>query len=139
MFKEFPDEQVKRAIELSGLNKLIAEKGEDYLCGENGCNLSGGERQRISIARCLLRRTPILVADEATASLDARTAYDVVDAILEMNDLTRIIVTHQLEEALLSRYEEIIVMKNGVIEEVGTFKELLEKKQYFYSLYNVAA
>lgn len=139
MFKEFPDEQVKRAIELSGLNKLIAEKGEDYLCGENGCNLSGGERQRISIARCLLRRTPILVADEATASLDARTAYDVVDAILEMNDLTRIIVTHQLEEALLSRYDEIIVMKNGVIEEMGTFEELLERKQYFYSLYNVAA
>ena len=138
MFKEFPDAQVQRAIELSGLKRLIAEKGEAYLCGENGCNLSGGERQRISIARCLLRETPILVADEATAALDAKTAYDVVDAILDMDDLTRIIVTHQLEEALLARYDEIIVMKNGKIEEVGTFAELLEQKGYFYSLYNVA-
>jgi len=139
MFKEFSDAQVQRAIELSGLKKLIAEKGEDYLCGENGCNLSGGERQRISIARCLLRETPILVADEATAALDAKTAYDVIDAILDMDDLTRIIVTHQLEEALLSRYDEIIVMKNGKIEEAGTFAELIEQKGYFYSLYNVAA
>ena len=138
MFKEFPDAQVQRAIELSGLKRLIAEKGEAYLCGENGCNRSGGERQRISIARCLLRETPILVADEATAALDAKTAYDVVDAILDMDDLTRIIVTHQLEEALLARYDEIIVMKNGKIEEVGTFAELLEQKGYFYSLYNVA-
>ncbi|MGN0505744.1 MAG: ABC transporter ATP-binding protein [Lachnospiraceae bacterium] len=139
MFKEFPEEQVKRAIGLSGLDKLIAEKGEDYLCGENGCNLSGGERQRISIARCLLRKTPILVADEATAALDAKTAYDVTDAILEMKDLTRIVVTHQLEAALLKRYDEIIVMKNGRIAETGSFDELIEKKEYFYSLYNVAA
>ena len=115
MFKEFPDVQVQRAIELSGLKRLIEEKGENYLCGENGCNLSGGERQRISIARCLLRETPILVADEATAALDAKTAYDVIDAILDMEELTRIIVTHQLEESLLSRYDEIIVMKNGII------------------------
>ena len=139
MFKEFPDERVQRAIALSGLKKLIEEKGEDYLCGENGCNLSGGERQRISIARCLLRETPVLVADEATAALDAKTAYDVVDAILDMDELTRIIVTHQLEEALLSRYDEIIVMKNGHIEECGSFTELLDKKGYFYLLYNVAA
>ena len=139
MFKEFSDEQVQRAIELSGLKKLIAEKGEDYLCGENGCHLSGGERQRISIARCLLRETPVLVADEATAALDAKTAYDVIDAVLEMDDLTRIIVTHQLEESLLSRYDEIVVMKNGKIEETGTFAELLAQKGYFYSLYNVSA
>jgi len=79
------------------------------------------------------------VADEATAALDAKTAYDVIDAILDMDDLTRIIVTHQLEEALLSRYDEIIVMKNGKIEEAGTFAELIEQKGYFYSLYNVAA
>ena len=139
MFKEFPEEQVKRAIELSGLKKLMEEKGDDYLCGENGCNLSGGERQRISIARCLLRNTPILVADEATAALDAKTAYEVIDAILDMNELTRIVVTHQLEEAVLNRYDAIIVMKNGAIEEMGTFEELLANKKYFYSLYNVAA
>lgn len=139
MFKEFPEAEIKRAIELSGLKKLLEEKGEEYLCGENGCNLSGGERQRISIARCLLRNTSVLVADEATAALDAKTAYEVIDAILDMEEMTRIVVTHQLEERILKRYDEIIVMKNGRIEEVGSFEELLENKKYFYSLYNVAA
>lgn len=130
---------MKRAMELSGLKKLLEEKGEDYLCGENGCNLSGGERQRISIARCLLRNSSILVADEATAALDAKTAYEVIDAILDMKEMTRIVVTHQLEEHILKRYDEIIVMKNGRIEEKGSFEELLANKKYFYSLYNVAA
>lgn len=139
MFKEFPEEEMKRAMELSGLKKLLEEKGEDYLCGENGCNLSGGERQRISIARCLLRNSSILVADEATAALDAKTAYEVIDAILDMKEMTRIVVTHQLEEHILKRYDEIIVMKNGRIEEKGSFEELLANKKYFYSLYNVAA
>lgn len=137
MFKEFPEEQVQQAIRLSGLAKLIEEKGEDYLCGENGCNLSGGERQRISIARCLLKKMQILVADEATAALDAQTAHDVIDAILDMQDMTRIVVTHQLEENILKRYDKIIAMKNGEIVEQGKFEELLEKKGYFYSLYTV--
>lgn len=137
MFKEFPEEQVQQAISLSGLSKLMEEKGEDYLCGENGCNLSGGERQRISIARCLLRKMQILVADEATAALDAQTAHDVIDAILDMQEMTRIVVTHQLEENVLKRYDKIIAMKNGEIVEQGELEELLEKKGYFYSLYTV--
>lgn len=137
MFKEFPEEQVQQAIRLSGLAKLTEDKGVDYLCGENGCNLSGGERQRISIARCLLRKMQILVADEATAALDAQTAHDVIDAVLDMDDMTRIVVTHQLEENILKRYDKIIAMKNGEIVEQGYFDELLEKKGYFYSLYTV--
>ncbi len=137
MFKGFPEEQVQQAIRLSGLSNLIEDKGEDYLCGENGCNLSGGERQRISIARCLLRKMQILVADEATAALDAQTARDVIDAILDMEDMTRIVVTHQLEESVLRRYDKIIAMKNGKIVEQGEYEELLEKKGYFYSLYTV--
>lgn len=139
MFKEFSEDAIERAIKLSGLQTLLEEKGEDYLCGENGCNLSGGERQRISIARCLLRNTSILVADEATAALDAKTAYEVIDAILDMNEMMRIVVTHQLDEKVLKRYDEIIVMKNGRVEEVGSFDKLLANKKYFYSLYNVAA
>ena len=79
----------------------------------------------------------ILVADEATAALDAQTAHDVIDAILDMQDMTRIVVTHQLEENMLKRYDKIIAMKNGEIAEQGEFEELLEKKGYFYSLYNV--
>lgn len=135
MFREFPGEQVERAMEQAGLKNLVEEKGEDYICGENGCNLSGGERQRISIARCLLRRTPILAADEATASLDVKTAYEVAGAILDLKNIMRIVVTHQLEEDILRRYDVILVMKNGKIEEMGRFDELLERKRYFYSMY----
>lgn len=138
MFREFDDAKVERAIRMSGLEALIREKGEDYLCGENGCNLSGGERQRISIARCLLRETPVLLVDEATAALDAETAFSVTNAILQMEGLTRIVVTHRLEDRLLEQYDEIIVMKNGEIIENGGFMELLERKEYFYSLYNVS-
>lgn len=138
MFSDFPREEVDRAIHLSGLEPLIEQKGEGYLCGENGSGLSGGEKQRISIARCLLKKTQVLLADEATASLDAQTAYQVTDAILNLEGITRILVTHGLEESLLKRYDGIIAMKSGQIVEQGTFRELMEKKGYFYSLYTVS-
>ena len=138
MFKEFPKEQVDEAIRLSGLSALVFEKGEQYLCGENGSNLSGGEKQRISIARSLLRKTQILLADEATAALDAETAYQVSDAILKLTDMTRIVVTHALDGNLLRRYDSILTMKSGRVIESGTFDELMEHKGYFYSLYTVS-
>ena len=138
MFKEFPKEQVDEAIRLSGLSDLVSEKGEQYLCGENGSNLSGGEKQRISIARSLLRKTQILLADEATAALDAETAYQVSDAILKLTDMTRIVVTHALDGNLLRRYDGVLTMKSGRIIESGGFDELMEKKGYFYSLYTVS-
>lgn len=138
MFHEFPKVEVDRAIELSGLSKLIADRGEDYLCGENGSGLSGGEKQRISIARSLLKQSQVLLVDEATAALDARTAYQVSSAILDLSGLTRIVVTHALDEALLKRYDCILTLKNGSIAEAGTFDRLMENKGYFYSLYTVA-
>lgn len=138
MFREFDDAQVQDAIEKAGLTTLLNERGEDYQCGENGIGLSGGERQRISIARCLLRKTPVLLMDEATASLDAETAFAVTSSILDIEQLTRIIVTHRLEEKLLTRYDEIIVMRGGMICERGTFAELMARREYFYSLYMVS-
>ncbi len=138
MFCEFPKGEVERAIALSGLSELIAGRGEDYLCGENGSGLSGGERQRISIARSLLKKSGILLVDEATAALDAQTAFQISDAILNLDDLTRIVVTHALEENLLKRYDCILTLKNGRIAEAGSFEELMEKKGYFYSLFTVA-
>ena len=138
MFRDFPQDALDRAIELSGLNALIAQRGEDYLCGENGSGLSGGEKQRISIARSLLRRTPCLLVDEATAALDAATAHQVSSAILDLQGLTRIVVTHSLEEALLRRYDTIVAMKAGQVVETGSFDELMARKEYFYSLYTIS-
>lgn len=138
MFADFPKAEVDHAIALSGLASLIAERGEDYLCGENGSGLSGGEKQRISIARSLLKKSQVLLVDEATAALDAQTAYQVSSAILDLTGLTRIVVTHSLDEGLLKRYDCVLALKNGSIAESGSFEELMEQKGYFYSLYTVS-
>lgn len=138
MFHEFPKAEVDRAIELSGLSKLIADRGEEYLCGENGSGLSGGEKQRISIARSLLKKSKVLLVDEATAALDAETAYQVSNAILGLEDITSIVVTHSLDEGLLKQYNGIITLKNGSIVETGTFDELIAEKGYFYSLFTIS-
>ena len=138
MFSEFPEEEIDRAVRMSGLKKLIDEKGSDYLCGENGAGLSGGERQRISIARALLRKTPVLFVDEATAALDAETSFGVLDAILNLEGYTRVIVTHDLDENILRRCTGLFALKNGTVSEQGSFDELMAQKGYFYSLFTVS-
>ena len=138
MFAPFPDEAVERAIRLAGLSPVIEARGEGYRCGENGVNLSGGERQRISIARSLLRGSNVLLVDEATSALDNETAQYVSSAILDLEGLTRIVVTHRLDEAALARYDGILMLKNGMLCEQGRFDELMEKKGQFYSLYTVS-
>lgn len=138
MFHEFPDKEVTLALERSGLSKFIEKRGEEFVCGENGANLSGGERQRISIARALLRKSPILLVDEATAAFDAATARAVSFSILNLVGMTRIVVTHRLEEAILRRYDKILVMKNGTICEQGNFDTLMQQKGQFYSLFQIA-
>lgn len=138
MFHEFPDKEVTLALERSGLSEFIEKRGEEFVCGENGANLSGGERQRISIARALLRKSPILLVDEATAALDAATARAVSFSILNLVGMTRIVVTHRLEEAILRRYDKILVMKNGTICGQGNFDTLMQQKGQFYSLFQIA-
>lgn len=138
MFHEFSDKEVTLALERSGLSEFIEKRGEEFVCGENGANLSGGERQRISIARALLRKSPIILVDEATAALDAATARAVSFSILNLVGMTRIVVTHRLEEAILRRYDKILVMKNGTICEQGNFDTLMQQKGQFYSLFQIA-
>jgi ABC-type multidrug transport system fused ATPase/permease subunit len=137
MFQNFPEPQLQNALEQAGLTDLVRERGLDCPCGENGTALSGGQRQRVAIARCLLRQTPVLLLDEATASLDNRTAFAVTDAILRLDGLTRVAVTHRLDAALLRRFDQIVVLRDGTVAEQGSFDNLMAEKGYFYSLYNV--
>lgn len=134
LYQSFPAEKISRAIRQSGLDGLVREKGEAYPCGENGNQLSGGEKQRISIARGLLRDAPILLMDEATAALDAETSLMVEDAVLSIDGLTRIVVTHKLQPDLLRRYDQILVMDRGMLAETGRYEDLLAERGLFYSL-----
>lgn len=138
MFRDFPKTELDEAIARAHLGALIRERGEDYLCGENGSGLSGGEKQRISIARSLLKKSSVLLADEVTAALDAQTAHRVSNDILDLQGITRIVVTHTLEESLLRRYDKIFVLRGGRIEEAGSFADLMANKGYFYALFTVA-
>ena len=138
MFREFPQEAQDEAIRRAHLRELLDARGADYLCGENGKGLSGGEKQRVSIARSLLKKSSVLLVDEATAALDVRTAHQVSSDILDLTGMTRIVVTHSLEEALLRRYDSIFVLKNGTLAESGSFDELMQRKGYFYALFTVA-
>ena len=137
LFQDYGKEELELAIEKSGLKNLILEKGLDYPCGENGAALSGGERQRINIARSLLRKTPILLADEITAALDKENSYLVLDSLLSLENITEILVLHDLDSRILNRVDRICVLKEGEIVEEGIFSELMEKKGYFYSLFTM--
>ena len=138
LYKQFPEQDVQSAMKRAGLSDLVHSHGKDYVCGENGSTLSGGEKQRISIARALLRKTTVLLMDEATAALDEITANGIMSSILSIEGLTSIVVTHRLDENVLKQYDRIIVLHNGKVEECDTFEKLLEKKGYFYSLYTVS-
>ena len=138
LYKEFQEKEVEAAMGQAGLAQLIHSHGKDYICGENGNALSGGEKQRISIARALLRKTSVLLMDEATAALDEITANEIMNTILSMKNMTGIIVTHRLDETILKQYDEIVVLHNGKVAECGTFEKLLEKKGVFHSLYSIS-
>lgn len=138
MFQNFPAAEVQEVIRRSSLDKLIAEKGMDYLCGENGKKLSGGEKQRISIARALFKDSSIILTDEATSSLDKETSYQITKDILGLTEKTRIMVTHTLDESLLKMYDQIVVLRDGKVVEQGSFEELLANDNYFKSFYSIS-
>ncbi|MBS5181297.1 MULTISPECIES: ABC transporter ATP-binding protein [Streptococcus] len=136
----FTDEEIKQAVQQSGLESYVLENesGLQALCGENGSNLSGGQKQRLSIARALIRKTPILLLDEATSSLDNQVTTEIENSILDIQDLTALVVTHKLNENILKKYDRILFMKGGVIVEDGSFGDLMDRRGEFYKLFELS-
>ncbi|GAA0123780.1 MAG: ABC transporter ATP-binding protein [Clostridium argentinense] len=139
LFYDYNTDEIYNSIVKSGMKDfvdILPDKEESHI-GENGNFISGGEKQRISIARSVIRNTPVLILDEATSSLDKETSYKIEKTLLDMKDLTIIFITHKLSEDLLNRCDEIIVMDDGKIVETGNYLQLLENHNYFYNLYNI--
>ena len=138
--QSFTDEEIKQAVQQSGLESYVLENesGLQTLCGENGSDLSGGQKQRLSIARALIRKTPILLLDEATSSLDNQVTTEIENSILDIQDLTALVVTHKLNENILKKYDRILFMKDGVIVEDGSFSDLMDRRGEFYRLFELS-
>lgn len=139
LFSNNSDDEVIKSCDRAGLMGLINRLGNgiDSLVGENGNRLSGGEKQRVAIARALINKAKVLILDESTSALDNETAYNLEKSLIELKDLTMIVVTHKLIKSLLISYDEIIVMKDGKVIEIGNFEKLINLKGYFYSLYYI--
>ena len=137
--KDFTDKELQAAMFKSGVSEFINKlpNGINSEVGENGKSVSGGQRQRIAIARALLQNTSILLLDEGTSSLDAKTSFEIEDTILSIEGLTVIAITHKLNEEILKRYDEIIVMENGKIVERGSFDSLVALDRKFSDMYNL--
>ena len=138
--QSFTDEEIKQAVQQSGLESYVLENesGLQTLCGENGSDLSGGQKQRLSIARALIRKTPILLLDEATSSLDNQVTTEIENSILDIQDLTALVVTHKLNENILKKNDRILFMKGGVIVEDGSFGDLMDRRGEFYKLFELS-
>ena len=132
------DEEVKLAAKIARCDELIARlpDGWNTLIGENGSKLSGGERQRISIARALLKNAPIILLDEATASLDPENEVYIQEAIANLvKDRTVIVIAHRLKTIIGA--DNIIVLDKGSIAEQGNYQDLMEKNGLFTKLYSL--
>lgn len=130
--KDATDEEVIQAAELAHCDEFIRKlsKGYDTVIGENGSELSGGERQRISIARAFLKDAPIILLDEATASLDVDNETIIQESLSRLiKDKTVMIIAHRMRT--VANADKIVVLKDGVVAESGSPAEL-EKQNGIY-------
>ncbi len=131
------DEEVKRVAKIAMCDEFIEKLpyGYETMIGENGEKLSGGERQRISIARALLKDAPIILLDESTASLDAENESKIQVGISELvKNKTVIIIAHRMRTVIGA--DNIVVLKDGKIAELGTSQNLMQNKGIFFNMYN---
>ncbi|MBN1475011.1 MAG: lipid A export permease/ATP-binding protein MsbA [Syntrophaceae bacterium] len=135
---ERTDEEIIAAAKAANAHNFIMRLPHGYEAniGELGTKISGGEKQRISIARALLKNSPILILDEATSSLDTEAEIEVQEALDNlMKGRTTLVIAHRL--STIRNADRIIVLVNGEIVEEGTHEILLSKKGEYYRLYNL--
>jgi ATP-binding cassette subfamily B protein IrtB len=133
--KDASDEEVIKAARLAQCDEFVKKlpQGYDALIGENGARLSGGERQRISIARAILKDAPIILLDEATASLDTENESKIQSALSELiKNKTVLIIAHRMRT--VSGADQIVVIKDGTVAESGTPSELKAKPGIFAAM-----
>ena len=126
------DEEVLKAAKEANCDEFVSKLPDGYntVIGENGCHLSGGERQRLSIARALLKNAPVILLDEATASLDAENETAIQEAISKLiKDKTVLIIAHRMRT--VTNADKIVVLKDGVVAEQGTPNELINSGKIF--------
>ena len=131
------EEQIKKACKYAAADDFINNLPQSYdtIIGENGIRLSGGQKQRISIARAILKDSPIILLDEATSSLDAESEEKVQDATINLTEnKTTLVIAHRLSTII--RADKIIVLNQGKIVETGTHNELLKNSIIYKNLYS---
>ena len=131
------EDQIKKACEFAAAKEFIEDLPQSYqtVIGENGVRLSGGQKQRISIARAILKDSPIILLDEATSSLDADSEEKVQNAIMHLTkNKTALVIAHRLSTII--RASKIIVMSEGEVVDEGTHTELLKKSGVYKNLYS---
>ena len=132
---KFDDQSMIQSLELIGMGNILKEDGLNFLVKENGSNLSQGERQLICIARAMIRKSKIIIMDEATASIDFDTEKLIQKALLNnLKNSTLITIAHRIKTIL--DYDRILVFDQGILIEQGSPKELIEKKGHFFNLFS---
>lgn len=131
------EEQIKKACDFAAATEFIKKLPQTFetIIGENGIRLSGGQKQRISIARAVLKNSPIILLDEATSSLDAESEEKVQNAVMNLTkNKTTLVIAHRLSTIINA--DKIIVMNQGQISDIGTHNELLKNSMIYKNLYS---
>lgn len=126
LYKQVDDAMLEESCKDSGLEDFIENVSFDYVVGQNGAMLSGGQKQKIALARALIHDKPIIIFDEATSNTDAYSEQQINGLLnTKLKEKTVIVITHKKE--ILSEVDQIVVLKEGVVADIGTYEELISK------------
>jgi subfamily B ATP-binding cassette protein MsbA len=132
---QLSNKSIEKFAELACVDEIIEKlpQGLNSQIGENGVKLSGGQRQRIAIARALAQQKSIILLDEPTSNLDLRTESKLFDNLHNIKNITLVVVAHRL--STIKHFDEILYLESGKLLEQGSHKSLMEKKGFYYQLY----